>query len=125
MENYELLVSDAVLLELHEGNYPKKDQIIKLVSEIPLLQAVPELEQIASFYVENYLMPKSLLGDAIHLAYSSYYNIDYLLTWNCNHLANANKRKHIRVVNGRLGLTTPEIITPLELFIEENSDDSR
>jgi hypothetical protein len=40
-------------------------------------------------------------------------------TWNCNHLANANKRKHIRVINGRLGLSTPEIITPLELFKEE------
>jgi len=37
-------------------------------------------------------------------------------TW----LANANKRKHIRVINGRLGLSTPEIVTPLELFNEEN-----
>lgn len=47
------------------------------------------------------------------------YGIRYLLTWNCNHLANANKRKHIRIINGRLGLSTPEIITPLELFAEE------
>nr|VFJ62906.1 MAG: hypothetical protein BECKDK2373B_GA0170837_111715 [Candidatus Kentron sp. DK]VFJ65924.1 MAG: hypothetical protein BECKDK2373C_GA0170839_11384 [Candidatus Kentron sp. DK] len=45
--------------------------------------------------------------------------MEYLLTWNCNHLANANKRGHIRVINGRLGLTTPEIITPLQLFKEE------
>jgi hypothetical protein len=38
---------------------------------------------------------------------------------NCNHLANANKRKHIRVINTRLNLPTPEIITPLELFSEK------
>jgi len=48
----------------------------------------------------------------------SYY-FDERLTWNCNHLANANKRKHIQVINGRLSLSTPQIITPLELFNEE------
>nr|VFK78472.1 MAG: hypothetical protein BECKSD772D_GA0070982_101546 [Candidatus Kentron sp. SD] len=40
----------------------------------------------------------------------------YLLTWNCNHLANVNKRRHIRIINDRLDLSTPGIITPLELF---------
>lgn len=77
------------------------------------------VEQIADFYIANYVMPKSLIGDAIHLAYASFYDIQYLLTWNCNHLANANKRKHIQVINGQLGLSTPQIITPLELFNEE------
>jgi dTDP-4-amino-4,6-dideoxygalactose transaminase len=57
--------------------------------------------------------------DALHLAYASFYKIDFLLTWNCNHLANANKRKHIRVINARLNLPTPEIVTPLELFSEK------
>ena len=70
-------------------------------------------------YIDNYVMPKSLIGDAIHLAYASFYDIQYLLTWNCNHLANANKRKHIIAINNRIGLSTPEIITPLELFNEE------
>jgi hypothetical protein len=68
-------------------------------------------------------MPKSLLGDAIHLAYASFYRIDFLLTWNCNHLANANKKRHIQVLNDRLGLFTPEIITPMELFEEEEIND--
>ena len=70
------------------------------------------------YYVENKLMPKDIEGDAIHLAYASYYKIDYLLTWNCNHLANANKKKHIKIMNTRLELFTPEITTPLELFTE-------
>ncbi len=121
--NYDVLTSEAVLQELSEGNYPKKEQIIKFMSEIILLESVLELEHITSFYIENYVMPRSLIGDAVHLAYASYYKIDYLLTWNCNHLANANKRKHIKVINGRLGLSTPEIITPLELFSEEEQND--
>ena len=119
--DYELYLSDAVLQELNSGDYPCKTEIIELVSTIPLLPFIPDLEQVVEFYIANYVMPKSLLGDAVHLAYSSYYDIQYLLTWNCNHLANANKRKHIRVINGRLGLSTPEIVTPLELFKEEEN----
>nr|VFK39917.1 MAG: hypothetical protein BECKTC1821D_GA0114238_100750 [Candidatus Kentron sp. TC] len=73
----------------------------------------------SQFYVSNYLMPRTLAGDAAHLAYASYHNMEYLLTWNCNHLANANKRRHIQVINARLGLATPEIVTPLQLFKEK------
>ncbi|MCB2264157.1 MAG: type II toxin-antitoxin system VapC family toxin [Candidatus Thiosymbion ectosymbiont of Robbea hypermnestra] len=115
---YEIFISDAVLQELNAGNYPRKKEIMEFAMRIPLLTETQDLEQISEFYVENYVMPSSLLGDATHLAYASYYDIQYLLTWNCNHLANANKRKHIRVINGRLGLSTPEIVTPLELFAE-------
>lgn len=118
-DSYDLFISDAVLQELNRGNYPRKPEIIELVSTIPLLPLTSDIEQIVEFYLANYVMPKSLIGDAVHLAYASFYEVHYLLTWNCNHLANANKRKHIQVINGRLGLSTPQIITPLELFKEE------
>jgi uncharacterized protein YjbI with pentapeptide repeats len=67
------------------------------------------------------LMPKGAAGDEFHLACASFHKIDYLLTWNCNHLANANKEKHIRVVNTKLGLFTPVIVTPIQLFKEEDT----
>jgi hypothetical protein len=73
---------------------------------------------IAQVYLDNFLMPRVLAGDTLHLAYVSFWKIDFLLTWNCNHLANANKKQHIRIINTRLNLLTPEIITPLELFTE-------
>lgn len=115
---YELFISDAVIRELNRGDYPNKGEVLALVSGIPSLPLPDDLEQIVEFYVANYVMPQTLAGDAAHLAYASYYNVDYLLTWNCNHLANANKRKHIRIINGRLGLATPEIVIPLQLFQE-------
>lgn len=121
--SYDLFISDAVLQELNAGNFPRKAEIVRFAAQIPLLAPTQDLDHIVEFYVKNYVMPKSLVGDALHLAYASYYDIQYLLTWNCNHLANANKKRHIRVVNGRLGLATPEIVTPLELFAEEDSDD--
>ena len=123
-KNYEILISEAVIQELGLGDYPNKKLILEMVRSLQLLDAVPELEHITQFYIDNYVMPKSLIGDAVHLAYASYYSIEYLLTWNCNHLANANKRRHIRVINGKLGLNTPDIITPLELF-KESQDDNK
>ena len=64
-------------------------------------------------------MLKGMLGDAVHLAYTSIYKIDFLLTWNCKHLAKANKKHHIRQINTKPGLFVPEIITLQELFTEE------
>lgn len=77
---YELYISDAVLQELNSGNYPCKKEIIELISSIPLLPLNHDLEQVVEFYIANYVMPKSLIGDAVHLAYASYFNIQYLLT---------------------------------------------
>ena len=119
-DKYDLFMSDAVLQELNSGNYPRKEEIMKFVSTVSLLPLSNGIEKVVEYYIANYVMPKSFVGDAVHLAYASFYAINYLLTWNCNHLANANKRKHIQIINGRLVLSTPEIITPLELLGQED-----
>ncbi len=66
-------------------------------------------------------MPADPTGDALHLALASVHKADYLLTWNCKHLANANKFDHIRRVNALLGLHVPALVTPLELMLEEEA----
>lgn len=66
------------------------------------------------------LMPADPPSDALHLALASHYNCDALVTWNYKHLANANKVRHIRLVNTQLGLFVPRITTPSELLGEEN-----
>ena len=121
-DNFDLWISEESIIELSKGDYPNKQKLIDCVSEIQVLLPDAQVFEIAQVYLDNYLMPRSLTGDAIHLAYASYYKIDFLLTWNCNHLANANKKQHIRIINIRMNLPTPEIITPLELFTETNDD---
>jgi predicted nucleic acid-binding protein len=116
---YDTYVSIETLAELREGDYPRKEKATRLAETIDVLSRIPEIEEIAEIYIENYLMPNDLRGDAIHLAYTSVYKIDFLMTWNCKHLANANKKLHIRKINTKLGLFVPDIITPLELFEEE------
>ena len=75
--------------------------------------------EIVQAYIAHQLMPSDPLGDALHLAIASYHRCDFLVTWNCKHLANANKFGHIRRVNGILGLSVPTLVTPLELLGEE------
>ena len=116
---YQLFVSNAVIDEVESGNYPRKADVLSTVRQLDVLPFEQAIVDIAEFYIEHRLMPQSLRGDAAHLAYASYYRCDFLLTWNCNHLANANKKQHIRVLNGRLDLFTPEIVTPLELVKEK------
>jgi hypothetical protein len=119
-QRYEIWASEETLHEVGTGEYPHKAQAIELASHIPLLPLESEIIEIAQVYIDHYVMPLTLKGDALHLAYASFYKMDFLLTWNWNHLANANKKQHIVVINTRLQLSIPEIITPLQLFHEEN-----
>ncbi len=91
------------------------------MDNVLLLEINDEIREIAQVYVDNYLMPRDVAGDALHVAVASYYKMDYLLTWNCAHLANARKKQHLRRINARLRLETPEIITPLELLGEQHA----
>lgn len=88
------------------------------MSPLKVLEFSQPIGQIAEIYIEQRLMPSDSAGDALHLAIASYHKCDYLLTWNCKHLANANKFGHIRRINERLHLHTPELVTPLELTQE-------
>ena len=117
-KNFDIFISLETTSELYSGNYPRKNEILEFAKEIEQLEPNPEIRNIVKFYIQNTLMPIDEQGDALHLAYASFYKIDFLLTWNCNHLANANKKQHIRIINARLNLFIPEIITPLELFTE-------
>lgn len=117
-ESFDIWISEETLNELAAGNYPHKNNAIGFASKLKVLPPDDNIIEIAQIYLDNYVMPRVLKGDAIHLAYASFYKIDFLLTWNCNHLANANKRQHIRRINTRLNLSVPEIVTPLELFKE-------
>jgi predicted nucleic acid-binding protein len=117
--NFRVVISDATIAEVGNGNHPYKERIIReCISTLEVLPPHERLDEIVHVYTENYLMPLGATGDALHLAYASAYKCEFLLTWNCNHLANANKKQHIAVINTRLKLFVPEIVTPMELFTE-------
>jgi predicted nucleic acid-binding protein len=114
--SYELLTSAAVLNELMEGDPERSAPRLALVRRLPLLPIEPPIREIVESYIRHKLMPADPGGDALHLALASFHKCDFLVTWNCRHLANANKFGHIRVVNTMLGLFVPLLVTPLELL---------
>jgi hypothetical protein len=114
--NYEVVSSEAVLVELAGGNFPSQSEALELVSQVPLLAIEEPIMEIVEAYIKHKVMPNDPLGDALHLAITSYHGCDFLLTWNCKHIANANKFSHIRRVNAILGIYCPSLVTPLELL---------
>jgi hypothetical protein len=103
---YEVFTSEAVIEELEIGTFPGKDRALALVASVPLLEVNDAIADAVAVYI------------ALHLAIASFHKCDFLLTWNCQHVANANKFGHIRRVNALLGFFVPAIITPLELLGE-------
>ena len=115
-EDYALVTSAAVLDELRKGGAHHKKPALDLALTLPLIPGGHEIAEIVQSYVKHKLMPEDPAGDALHLALASFHKCDYLVTWNCRHLANANKFGHIRRINTMLGLKTPEVVTPPELL---------
>ena len=119
---FELLSSDAVIAELGRGASEKTLERIALLKDVELLEITEEVEEVAAIYIERLVMPDDPTGDALHLALASFYRVDVLLTWNCQHLANPNKMEHIRLVNYELGLPMPYLTTPLNYLSGGESD---
>ncbi len=113
---YEVVTSDAVIDELSQGDYPTKSDAVALASGLPLVPFEEAVSEIVECYLDHHVMPRDPLGDALHLALASHHKCDFLLTWNCVHLANANKFAHITRINALLGLFVPSLVTPLELI---------
>ncbi len=89
---------------------------LELIRGLPVLSVSDEIAEIVDSYIHHKVMPANPVGDALHLALASFHKCDFLVTWNCLHIANANKFGHIRRINTLLGLFVPALVTPLELL---------
>jgi hypothetical protein len=116
---YDASTSDAVLLELRSGEWPGQADAIAIMEPLPRVEIDDEVLAVAARYVAERLVPADVAGDATHLAAASMHEMDFLLTWNIRHLANPNKQEHLMVINRRLGLIAPVIVTPEMLWMED------
>jgi len=112
---YEIVKSRAVTDELAHPDYPHSEKALKLVRNIPEIPIDEEIRQIVRIYIQNRIMPKNPVGDALHLAAASFHKCDFLLAWNCKNIANPNKFRQIRLCNNSLGLFVPTLVTPNQL----------
>ena len=121
IREYNVCVSQVVLDEIRRGDPEAAADRLKAVSGFPLLPLGPEVERLAAIYQEKLRFPEKSLRDTLHLAVASVHAVDYLVTWNCKHIANAHIRRQLQELNNGEGVCTPIVCTPEEL-LDDNDD---
>ncbi len=114
---FDLVASDFVVGEASRGDpIAAKERLEKLI-EIPLLPITTMVGELTERLIKAMALPKRARADGSHVAIAAIYGIDYLLTWNCRHLANAMLADRIEATCQAAGLKAPRIITP-ELLMD-------
>jgi len=93
---------------------------LEILDGIPVLRPQPEADEIALSLIDRLALPDRALVDAAHIAICVVHGIDYLLTWNCTHIANATYQTIIDEVCGAFGYSMPVICTPDQLLENGN-----
>jgi hypothetical protein len=113
---FELLSSEAVRLEASQGDPIAAAERLEKLSAIPLLPLTDHAMELAERLLAEHALPAKANIDAIHVAITASNSIEYLLTWNCKHLANATMRSKIEQTCRDTGFQPPIICTPYELM---------
>jgi hypothetical protein len=114
-DEFELFVSDPVLTEARRGDPAAAARRLAAAVGIAVLSGAEEAEMLAAALIKQAAMPPKAIVDAAHVAIATVHGLDFLLTWNCTHIANATMRPHIESVCRDNGFRPPIICTPDEL----------
>jgi hypothetical protein len=112
---YQLCTSEVARVEASAGDPVAAAERVAVLDQLRLLPVTPEARQLAGELLARTALPATEDRDAAHIAVAATNGVDYLLTWNCRHLANATLRTRIEMVCRSLGYEPPVICTPLEL----------
>ena len=121
--DYELVVSQYVIDEASAGDPTLAADRLLALDGIPLLPNAPEIPRIASEIISLGVLPPKAEVDALHIAAVAHHRVQYLLTWNCKHIANAKILSRIHSVLTDLGIPIPIICTPEELLGDDPETD--
>jgi len=116
---FDLYVSEPVLEEAAAGDAIPAKKRLELLADIRVLALTEGIMKLAESLVAEGPIPRKAAGDALHIAIATSYACEYLLTWNCRHIANAEIQRIARLVVRRHGFELPTICTPEELMGEE------
>lgn len=109
-------VSQVVIDEASVGDATEIQKRLAIIAGLPTVDVTEESEALTQAIMAAGILPPHAFPDAAHVAVSAVHKMDYLLTWNCKHLANAQIARRIAVVCEKLGYKMPFICTPEELM---------
>ena len=115
-DRFELYLSEAVLAEIRVGDPGAVDRRLELIGNLPVLAVNNDVRALTEHYSKTLGLSGKALADIPHLAFAVSYQMDYLVTWNCSHIANGEMIKRLTAVNSGIERPTPVIVTPEEIM---------
>ncbi len=115
-KSFELYISETVIQEAAGGDEHAAGRRLEIINEIAELNITHAAQDLAKGLLSEIPLPKEAEIDGLHIAIATVHGMDYLLTWNCRHIANAVLRHPIESVCRKRGYEPPVICTPLELM---------
>jgi hypothetical protein len=116
--NFQVFVSLSVVQEISAGNSEAAEARVELIAGIPRLQVSLEARTLANRLIAVHALPTKAKEDALHIAIAAFHEMNYLLTWNCRHIANEQMQEAIRATCLLGGYEAPVVCTPAELMGE-------
>ena len=113
---FDCFVSQFVINEASDGDPAEVQKRLAIIGGLSTLEVTADAQNLAKAIMAAGILPPKAFPDAGHIAVSAVHAVDYLLTWNCKHLANAQISRRIAVVCEKLGYRMPIICTPEELM---------
>jgi hypothetical protein len=114
---YNLFVSVLVMKEIERGDAVAARERLAKLKACQVLPYPKEAEELTRALMSSRLIPARAETDAAHVATAAVHGMDFLLTWNCRHIANAVIVEQLRDVCAREGFPAPVICTPHELMV--------
>lgn len=115
-DQFTCLISQVVIDEASAGDPNEVQKRLAAIGSLASLDVTREAQALARAIMASGVLPSAAARDAAHVAVAAFHGIDYLLTWNCKHLANAQIMRKIDRVCGDGGYRMPIICTPEELM---------
>lgn len=120
-DRFSLFISEYVLSEVRQGDADAARRRLEIVDGLLVLDGNDEVDELVEEYAVRLQLEGRGVGDIPHFAFAVAYEMDYLVTWNCRHIANGEVIRRLQEANLDLGRLTPLIVTPQELLpLEEN-----
>lgn len=118
-QNFQIFVSQLVIQEAGAGDSEAAQKRLQTLENIPLLDLTPEVLALAKALLDDGILPARAKEDALHLAAAAVHKMDFLLTWNCRHIANPDILRRIILWHSDSSIYQfPVICTPAEFFGE-------
>ncbi len=114
--DFQLYSSQAVVKETSQGDAAISSQRLEIIRNLALLDLNQSVLALGEQFLGRSSLPAKADVDAIHIAAATVYGMDYLLTWNCKHIANAQIQRKLAEISLDFGYELPILCTPYELL---------